>query len=115
MHWSLPNQPLQFQRELIETSHPRSEHSQGGAQRSEQYLYGHEDEFGTALATVDDRWGVLGARGNVAYLSDKWIAHPVDGHAHGIPIMDCADLRFRHELPDLFVLWRAGNTRAFSR
>jgi hypothetical protein len=40
MHWSLPNQPLQFQRELIETSHPRSEHSQGGAQHSEQYLYG---------------------------------------------------------------------------
>jgi hypothetical protein len=29
-----------FQREPIRASHLRSEHSQGGAQRSEQYLYG---------------------------------------------------------------------------
>src|SRR4029450_10594861 len=74
----------------------------------------HEDEFGTALATVDDRWGVLGARGNVAYLSDKWIAYPVDGHAHGIPIMDCADLRFRHECSYFDVLRREKNNNRFS-
>jgi hypothetical protein len=36
----LANQQLLFQREPIETSHSRSEHSQRGAQRSEQYLYG---------------------------------------------------------------------------
>jgi hypothetical protein len=40
MQWLLRNQRLLFQHEPVETSHPRSERSQGGAQRSEQYLYG---------------------------------------------------------------------------
>jgi hypothetical protein len=37
---SLGNQRLLFQPESIRASHLRSEHSQRGAQRNEQYVYG---------------------------------------------------------------------------
>jgi hypothetical protein len=36
----IKTQQLLLQREPIKTRSTRSEHSQGGAQRSEQYLYG---------------------------------------------------------------------------
>src|ERR1700751_1040638 len=47
----LASQQLLFQREPIETPDPRRDHSQGGAQRSEQYLYGAQRAIKSAGPT----------------------------------------------------------------
>jgi len=46
-------QRLLLQREPIKTRSTRSEHSQGGAQRSEQYLYGAERAIELMRGRVD--------------------------------------------------------------
>jgi hypothetical protein len=48
----IKTQQLLLQREPIKTRSARSEHSQGGAQRSEQYLYGAQRAIKSTLARV---------------------------------------------------------------
>jgi hypothetical protein len=67
----IKTQQLLLQREPIKTSSPRSEHSQGGAQRSEQYLYG---------AQRATKWGI-----RFVFVSD--IAFPIFVEYAGIGIV----------------------------
>ena len=48
----IKTQQLLLQREPIKTLSTRSEHSQGGAQRSEQYLYGAQRAIESMVGRV---------------------------------------------------------------
>jgi hypothetical protein len=50
----IKTEQLLLQRKPIRASHLRSEHSQGGAQCSEQYLYGTQRAIKSTLGRVPD-------------------------------------------------------------